>query len=58
MDERAQRYINIRVFREMARMVAQWKQEERSRHRAARLLVWLVGVALVAGTGVLVYLSH
>ncbi len=48
--EAVQRYVNIRVFREMSRIIEEWKEEERSRKRAARLLVWLAlaGAATVS----------
>jgi hypothetical protein len=58
MDEPAQRYINIRVFRRMARMIEEWKGEERSRQRAVRVFLWLTAAAIVAGTALLVYLSR
>jgi hypothetical protein len=48
--EAAQRYVNARVFRDMARVIREWKDEDLSRDRAARLLLWLVVAALVAGT--------
>jgi len=58
MDERAQRYINIRVFREMARTIGEWKREERLRQRAVRVFLWLAAAAIVAGAALLLYLSR
>ena len=46
--EAVQRYVNLRVFREMSRIIEEWKEEERSRQRAATLLVWLAAAGAVA----------
>jgi hypothetical protein len=56
--EVAQRYVNARVFREMSRVIQAWREEDKSRQRAARLLRMLIVVSLVAATACVGWLAY